>query len=781
MAENLVNTWAELGKGLDKIYANVDPVSTKQYMELYSHVYNFCTKSHLDEVTPLNRGRRSGNMSVATPSGAEFVGEDLYKKLVTFLEDYVNHLREGCQSYRGTELLEHYNKVWESFRFISTAVNGIFSYLNRHWIKRELDEGKTGIYEVYNLAVRCWQEKLFVHVADAVTNAVLELILNERNGESIPTSLVSGVLNSYLEMGINEHDDPPVGQPVNRVTPNPTEKRPRALVVFKTYFERKFIEQTRIYYSSEAQDFLAQNSVIEYLKKVEERLKEERDRVDRYLDTSTLDPLMKACDDVLIANYLDRFRGEFDSMLENNQKDDLARMFNLCERVDGALEVLRSIMESHIERKGRTAIANVTSDANSDPKTYVNAILAVHQLFSSLVTCAFKNDHGFVQAMDKAFTSFINRNNVTENVKAPSRSPELLARYADLLLRKSAKNPPENEVEEALNQVMIVFKYIEDKDVFQKYYSKMLAKRLVHELSASEDNESAMLQKLKQMCGFEYTSKLQRMYTDTTVSKELTQTFKREVNEKNIDLQHVDLSVMILAHGVWPFQFMETCSIPPILQNVMDKFSAFYIARHTGRKLTFLQHMSRGEVTCNAYNRKYGFLASTAQMAVLLKFNDSLSYTLQQLTDSLEFKNDLLHTTLQTMLKVDLITLDGTKTLDANTPMDTVVNLNKNFFSKKLKVDLSKAVTRSEVRKEQVDVQKDLEEDRRMVIQAAIVRVMKMRKKLGHSALMSEVIKQLSVRFKPNVKVIKKCIDTLIEKEYLARVEGTRDEYEYLS
>lgn len=56
--------------------------------------------------------------------------------------------------------------------------------------------------------------------------------------------------------------------------------------------------------------------------------------------------------------------------------------------------------------------------------------------------------------MDKAFTSFINRNNVTENVKAPSRSPELLARYADLLLRKSAKNPPENEVEEALNQVV---------------------------------------------------------------------------------------------------------------------------------------------------------------------------------------------------------------------------------------------------------------------------------------------------------------------------------------
>ena len=67
-------------------------------------------------------------------------------------------------------------------------------------------------------------------------------------------------------------------------------------------------------------------------------------------------------------------------------------------------------------------------------------------------------------------------------------------------------------------------------------------------------------------------------------------------------------------------------------------------------------------------------------MAVLLKFNDGLSYSLQELTDSLEFKNDLLFTVLQTMLKVDLITLDGTKTLDPSTPMDTVVNLNPNFF-----------------------------------------------------------------------------------------------------
>lgn len=47
---------------------------------------------------------------------------------------------------------------------------------------------------------------------------------------------------------------------------------------------------------------------------------------------------------------------------------------------------------------------------------------------------------------------------------------------------------------------MVVFKYIEDKDVFQKFYSKMLAKRLVQHNSASDDAEASMISKLKVKC-----------------------------------------------------------------------------------------------------------------------------------------------------------------------------------------------------------------------------------------------------------------------------------------
>jgi cullin 1 len=60
---------------------------------------------------------------------------------------------------------------------------------------------------------------------------------------------------------------------------------------------------------------------------------------------------------------------------------------------------------------------------------------------------------------------------------------------------------------------MVLFKYIEDKDVFQQFYTTRLSKRLIYAVSASDEAESSMISKLKEACGFEYTNKLQRMFT----------------------------------------------------------------------------------------------------------------------------------------------------------------------------------------------------------------------------------------------------------------------------
>lgn len=101
------------------------------------------------------------------------------------------------------------------------------------------------------------------------------------------------------------------------------------------------------------------------------------------------------------------------------------------------------------------------------------------------------------------------------------------------------------------------------------------------------------------------------------------------------------------------------------LERSYQRFTAFYASRHSGRKLTWLYHLSKGELVANCFKNRYvpplprppsrvrhdapscpryTLQASTFQMAILLQYNTEDSYSVQQLSDSTQIKTVRPHT-----------------------------------------------------------------------------------------------------------------------------------------
>jgi len=468
-------------------------------------------------------------------------------------------------------------------------------------------------------------------------------------------------------------------------------------------------------------------------------------------------------------------------MLENDALLDLARMYRLFGRVDGKrkwtlegskhtafplLDIARESMKALVTARGSQLVLD--PEMAKAPVEFVKGLLAMRDKYARIVQVAFDRNNMFYRALKEAFERFINQD---------TRCAGYLSAYLDEMFKRGFKGASEADIDKTLDKVVTIFRYIVDKDIFLSIYRNHLAKRLLGGKSLSDDAERNMIGKLKIECGSQFAAKLEGMFRDLQNSKDLVDTYFSSDRPHGGTL----VSPTILTQGHWTPPAYPPCRLPMELQPYATHFEAFYEAKYGSRNLIWMTEKGSAEVRFLAGERSHELVVTTYMMCLLLQFNENAELEFGTLLANTDIPRDeavrhLLSLTTS-KARVLLKSRKGTDIADKDK-----FKVNSSFKHKMRRVAVPTIAMKSVAPEGGAHaVPKAVVEDRKHMVDAAIVRVMKTRQELSHTDLIAEVTHALRSRFVPKPADIKKRIENLIERDYLERTEEDRARYRYLA
>lgn len=705
-------------------------------------------------------------------------GEKLYtglREVVT--EHLINKVRNDVIEALNNNFLQTLNNAWNDHQTSMVMIRDILMYMDRVYVQQN------NVDNVYNLGLMIFRDHIIRHpmTHNHLRETLLNMVARERRGEVVDRGAVKNACQMLMTLGIDSR------------------------TVYEEDFEKPFLTQSAEFYRLESEKFLAENSASVYINKVEARINEEAERAKHYLDKSTEDPIVKVLEDELIRKHMKTIVEMENSgvvhMLKNKKTEDLACMYKLFSRVPEGLRTMCECISAYLREQGRALVSE--EEAGTNAIVYIQSLLDLKDRFDHFLHESFNNDRLFKQMISADFEYFINLN---------PKSPEYLSLFIDDRLRKGVKGMSEQEIENVLDKSMVLFRFLQEKDVFERYYKQHLAKRLLLNKSVSDDSEKNMISKLKTECGCQFTSKLEGMFKDMNVSNTIMDEFKQHVQHSGANLNGVELFVRVLTTGFWPFQSASSkCNIPYAPRMAFEAFRRFYLGKHSGRQLSLQPQHGSADLNATFYGcrraetdppedggvgasgssgaivagkgmRKHIIQVSTYHMVILMLFNNKDSWTYEEIKNETDIPERDLMRAIQSLAlgKITQRVLSkDPKTKDIEP--DHTFAVNDQFTSKLFRVKIQTVAAKGDTEPERNETRSKVDEDRKHEIEAAIVRIMKARKRLQHNVLVAEVTEQLKARFLPSPVVIKKRIEGLIEREYLSRTAEDRKIYTYVA
>jgi len=700
---------------------------------------------------------RRAIVEIQNHNAAELRFEELYRNAYTLVlhkhgdllyngvkETIMQNLLKVARDVSGTvdeQLLETVVDKWDGqygHKLVMTMIQDILMYMDKTHCRKKKKE------PVYHMGLLQFKEHVIMkgNVAQRLKSLLLKSIQRERNGLSVDRLVLKKCLSMLVDVNV------------------------RDTKVYEEVFERDMLKATAQFYQHEAQNFIAQNTVSDYLRKIEKRIAEEEERAIVYLDKSSQSKLRKVVRHELITKYASQLVENKSSgcvhMFVNDMGGDLRRMFQLFRLVPSTLTHIQNAMSALVKQTG---VAIVKDPENlKQPKQFVQKVLDCRRKYNHFVKVSFDEDRSFTRDLKESLEYFINLD---------TRNAQYLSLYLDEMMRKGLKGMSSEEREKLMNDVISIFRYLEDKDVFEDFYKKHLAQRLLNDTSVDRDHEKMMISKLKAECGHQFTSRLEGMFNDIKISMDMMNEYRSQNRTKS----GPEINVTVLTTGFWPVKGSETCTIPPEAKVLTDSFRTFYSNRNSGRRLTFHTQKGTAEVLCSFKSGKKLLVVQTYQMCILMLFNEGNTYSYAQISQLTKIPDKDLRRNLLSLAhpKVRILRKKpNTKSLKPN----HTFTFNNGYTSKLYRIKIPLMQIKNESKENKIPP--TVEQERVNRVEVVIVRVMKTRKTLDHNSLMSEVMKQ-SLRFTVKPVFIKKRIESLIEREYIERDKNNRGVYHYLA
>lgn len=198
--------------------------------------------------------------------------------------------------------------------------------------------------------------------------------------------------------------------------------------------------------------------------------------------------------------------------------------------------------------------------------------------------------------------------------------------------------------------------------------------------------------------------------------------------------------------------------------DLLLQFEEFYTSKHSGRMLSWLHLLSLAELRMTYLKKVYTVCVSTNQMAVLLAFNEATQHSSTALGQFTQLPSNELTSTVQSLLDSKLLEAEQEAGQAGEGVMQ--LKLNMSYSNKRTKFKVT-AMLQKDSQQVLLSINSVLQagfavmsgheylcfcfqeieqtmynvvEDRKLHIQAAIVRVMKSRKVLQHNSLIQEVM-----------------------------------------